>query len=87
MFNRYKTSAGEAYPLGATVTSKGINFALFSAHAERVDLCIFDRFGMKEVKRFELNACTEGSNHERPKHRKNPCTQDPEPMHQSTQAL
>ena len=33
---------GQPYPLGATWTGLGVNFALFSAHATRVDLCLFD---------------------------------------------
>jgi isoamylase len=33
---------GEPYPLGATWTGVGVNFAMFSAHATRVDLCLFD---------------------------------------------
>src|SRR5215210_3038385 len=33
---------GDPYPLGATWTGVGVNFALFSAHATRVDLCLFD---------------------------------------------
>ncbi|HEY3162244.1 MAG TPA: glycogen debranching protein GlgX [Vicinamibacterales bacterium] len=33
---------GQPYPLGATWTGLGVNFALFSAHAIRVDLCLFD---------------------------------------------
>src|SRR5258705_136927 len=33
---------GEPYPLGATWTGLGVNFAIFSAHATRVDLCLFD---------------------------------------------
>ena len=38
---------GEAYPLGATWDGKGVNFALFSANAERVDLCVFDGRGRR----------------------------------------
>ena len=34
---------GEPYPLGATYSEKGVNFAVFSEHAERVDLCLFRR--------------------------------------------
>ena len=30
------------YPLGATWDGSGVNFALFSAHAEKVELCLFD---------------------------------------------
>jgi isoamylase len=33
---------GKPYPLGATFTPEGTNFALFSAHATGVDLCLFD---------------------------------------------
>src|SRR6266850_1206301 len=33
---------GQPYPLGATWTGLGVNFALFSADATRVDLCLFD---------------------------------------------
>ncbi len=33
---------GEPYPLGATWTGVGVNFALFSEHATRVELCLFD---------------------------------------------
>lgn len=33
---------GKPHPLGATWDGAGTNFALFSAHAERVELCLFD---------------------------------------------
>jgi len=33
---------GQPYPLGATWTGLGVNFAVFSAHATRVELCLFD---------------------------------------------
>jgi glycogen operon protein len=33
---------GKPYPLGATWDGQGVNFALFSAHAARVELCLFD---------------------------------------------
>ena len=33
---------GRPYPLGATWDGKGVNFAVFSEHAESVDLCLFD---------------------------------------------
>jgi glycogen operon protein len=34
--------AGSAEPRGATFDGDGVNFALFSAHATRVELCLFD---------------------------------------------
>src|SRR5215204_4030470 len=33
---------GEPYPLGATWNGLGVNFSIFSEHATRVDLCLFD---------------------------------------------
>ncbi|MGH9347301.1 MAG: glycogen debranching protein GlgX [Vicinamibacterales bacterium] len=33
---------GQPYPLGATWTGLGVNFAIFSAHSTRVELCLFD---------------------------------------------
>jgi isoamylase len=37
-----KVMPGSSYPLGATWDGKGVNFALFSEHATRVELCFFD---------------------------------------------
>lgn len=42
---------GSPNPLGATFDGLGINFAVFSAHAERIELCIFDKGGRREVAR------------------------------------
>jgi len=36
---------GRPYPLGATWDGAGVNFALFSEHAEKVELCLFDGEG------------------------------------------
>ncbi|HEX3661330.1 MAG TPA: glycogen debranching protein GlgX [Acidobacteriaceae bacterium] len=36
---------GKPYPLGATPSSKGTNFALFSEHATGVSVCFFDEAG------------------------------------------
>jgi isoamylase len=33
---------GKSYPLGATWDGKGVNFALFSEHASKIELCLFD---------------------------------------------
>ena len=33
---------GNAFPLGATWDGSGTNFSIFSEHAERVELCLFD---------------------------------------------
>ena len=43
MINPYASVwPGRPYPLGATWDGEGVNFALFSEHAERVELCLFD---------------------------------------------
>src|SRR5437762_2449830 len=34
--------AGKPYPLGATWDGAGVNFAVFSEHATKVELCLFD---------------------------------------------
>ena len=50
---------GRAHPVGATWDGMGVNFALFSEGAERVELCLFDRSGRHEVKRLTLRERTE----------------------------
>jgi len=45
---------GRAWPLGATVDDEGVNFAVFSQHATRVELCLFDAEGHTELKRLPL---------------------------------
>ena len=47
-------NAGKPYPLGATWDGLGVNFAVFSAHAEKVELCVFDASGRHEVARYAL---------------------------------
>jgi glycogen operon protein len=37
----------------------GVNFAVFSAHAEKVELCLFDPSGRREIGRLELPECTD----------------------------
>ncbi|MBV9346837.1 MAG: glycogen debranching protein GlgX [Pseudolabrys sp.] len=49
-----QVKAGTPYPLGATWDGRGTNFALFSAHATKVELCLFDRAGRREVERIAL---------------------------------
>ncbi|HEX7225073.1 MAG TPA: glycogen debranching protein GlgX [Candidatus Limnocylindria bacterium] len=39
---------GRPYPLGATWDGSGANFAIFSEHAEAVDLCLFDADGTEQ---------------------------------------
>lgn len=50
---------GRPFPLGATWDGEGVNFALFSEHAERVELCLFDARGRAEVERIDVREQTE----------------------------
>ncbi|MGH8161474.1 MAG: glycogen debranching protein GlgX [Gammaproteobacteria bacterium] len=50
----WRQAPGLPYPLGATWDGCGVNFALFSANAEKVELCLFDRRGRREFARIEL---------------------------------
>ncbi|HEY2258000.1 MAG TPA: glycogen debranching protein GlgX [Variovorax sp.] len=51
---------GTPYPLGATASPEGINFALAAPSATAVELCLFDRSGENEQQRLRLTACTDG---------------------------
>jgi isoamylase len=48
--------AGSPRPLGATCVERGVNFALFSSHATRVELCLFDRVSGAEIARHDMPA-------------------------------
>ncbi|MBV8117844.1 MAG: glycogen debranching protein GlgX [Candidatus Eremiobacteraeota bacterium] len=50
---------GRPYPLGATWNGAGVNFALFSENAEKVELCLFDPRGRREVERIVLPEYTD----------------------------
>ena len=50
---------GRPWPLGATCTEQGINFAVFSGHAQAIDLCLFDAHGRTELSRTPLPARTQ----------------------------
>ncbi len=51
---------GQPYPLGATWNGMGVNFALFSENAEKVELCLFDSISAKsEARRIILPEYTD----------------------------
>ena len=55
----FSVSPGRSYPLGATVDDNGVNFALFSEHATKVELCLFDATGKQELQRITLPEFTD----------------------------
>ncbi len=50
---------GRPYPLGANWDGEGVNFALFSEHAESVELCLFDQSGRRELHRVRVTEQTD----------------------------
>ncbi|MBX9458685.1 MAG: glycogen debranching protein GlgX [Rhizobium sp.] len=52
--SQYSIQADQPGPLGATLVDGGINFAVFSAHAHRIELCLFDPSGTIEIQRLTL---------------------------------
>jgi isoamylase len=49
-----RVTEGMPHPLGATWDGRGTNFALFSANARKVELCLFDPQGRRELERIAL---------------------------------
>ncbi|WP_298836964.1 glycogen debranching protein GlgX [uncultured Roseobacter sp.] len=47
-------TAGTPHPMGAVPRDDGVNFAVFSAHAHRIELCLFSADGSKEEQRLVL---------------------------------
>ena len=50
-----KMQAGHTHQLGSTYDGEGVNFAIFSAHAEKVEVCVFDQSGEHEIARHQLH--------------------------------
>lgn len=47
-------TTGKPWPIGPHVDSIGVNFAVFSATAQAIDLCVFDANGTREIARLPL---------------------------------
>jgi len=52
--NTTKLLPGKPTPFGSTPDAAGVNFAVFSAHAEKIELCLFDETGTLELARHAL---------------------------------
>lgn len=52
--NRLDLSPGKPWPLGASADETGVNFAVFSAHATRIEVCLFSDDGRRELARIAL---------------------------------
>jgi len=55
---------GQAWPMGANCMTlqgqDGVNFAVYSRYAERMEVCLYDAQGMLETARVSLPLCTNG---------------------------
>ncbi len=51
--------AGSPYALGANFDGRGVNFAIYSGNAEKIELCVYDAHGAHEVTRFWMPECTD----------------------------
>ncbi|MEO7336476.1 MAG: glycogen debranching protein GlgX [Caldimonas sp.] len=58
-FDPQRLEEGRSHPRGATFTGEGVNFAIFSAHATQVELCLFDESGQTEAARIALPEYTD----------------------------
>jgi isoamylase len=56
---RSRIAEGLPHPLGSTWDGLGVNFALFSATATKVELCLFDEQVRQEIERIELPEYTD----------------------------
>ena len=55
-----RLQAGRPWPMGAHWDGQGVNFAVYSGNATRIELCLFDAEGAEEWARIELPACSDG---------------------------
>ena len=54
---------GRHEPMGALARDDGVNFAVFSQHAQRVEVCVFDTGGTRELRRYVLSGPHDGLFH------------------------
>ncbi|CAA9432189.1 MAG: GH13_11 / GH13 / GH13_10 / CBM48 / GH13_13, partial [uncultured Ramlibacter sp.] len=54
-----RCAPGQPWPLGATLQEGGVNFAVFSSVAQRVEVCLFDADGARELRRIALEGRTD----------------------------
>ena len=60
---QHEIAPGRPFPLGLTLDADGANLAVFSAHAERIDLCLFDATGARQTAVLTLPERTDGVFH------------------------
>ena len=59
IYNPIQLEEGAAHPRGASFTGEGVNFAFFSAHGTKIEVCLFDESGANELARVALPEYTD----------------------------
>ena len=54
---------GRSEPMGALARDGGVNFVVFSDHAQAIELCVFDTSGSREIHRYALHGPHDGLFH------------------------
>lgn len=57
-YSKLQIEPGNIHTLGSSSDAHGVNFALFSSNAEKVELCLFSNDGSRELQRLALPDCT-----------------------------
>jgi len=58
-----KIEEGRHEPLGSHARDGGVNFAVFSEHGQKIELCLFDAAGQRELRRYALHGPHDGVFH------------------------
>ena len=62
--SKWSCAPGQAWPLGASCLTQqaqdGVNFAVYSLHAQRIEVCLYDAGGTQETARLTLPVCSNG---------------------------
>ncbi len=57
-YSKLQIAPGIIHTLGSSSDAHGVNFALFSSNAEKVELCLFSDDGSRQLQRLALPDCT-----------------------------
>lgn len=53
-------ASASPFGLGAFVDNAGVHFSVYSAHADSMQLCLFDPEGQQEIARLDMPECNDG---------------------------
>jgi glycogen operon protein len=59
----HRLDEGRSAPMGALARDGGVNFVVFSDHAQAIELCLFDSSGARELRRYRMHGPHDGLFH------------------------